>query len=72
MAPPWPQPDPAPNPDPDPGPVALTRHRQWHYIYAGANPLINVYYYSHGRRATGRAVDHMDGLKAGKGVTPIM
>ena len=48
------------------------REGEWRYVYAGANPITNVYYYSQGRRCAGRVAAHMDGLKVGKGKMPIM
>ena len=48
------------------------REGEWRYVYAGANPLTNVYFYSRGRRCAGRVAAHMDGLKVGRGMMPIM
>ena len=36
------------------------REGEWRYIYAGADPLVNVYYYSKGRRVSGRSACHFD------------
>ena len=50
------------------------REGEWKYMYAGAQPVTNVYFYSQGHRvganANGRT-NHMDGLKVGQGLNPI-
>ena len=44
------------------------REGEWKYMYAGANPVTNYYYYSKGIRASGSNVAHRDNLKLGMGL----